>query len=457
MRPKRSDENTTPTITRPGLRRETPDPYVLALKSRARALTTANDLESLLEEIASRRIVMLGESTHGTHEFYEWRRLISERLISRHGFRFIAVEGDWPPAWELDRFVKHHREGPTHDVLRSFRRWPTWMWANEETARLAEWLREFNASRPEGQRAGFYGLDVYSLFESIDVVLRELDQINPFLAKGVAERYACFDSFDRNERAYAKSLLVAPEGCEAQVTDTLSRLLRARLDREVTQGDAFFDAVQNARIVANAERYYRAMVFADETSWNVRDQHMLDTLEVLLDRHGPQSKAIVWAHNTHIGDYRATPMARQGNVNLGGLAREKWGEDSVALVGFGTYEGETVASAAWDGAIEKKTIPAAPPDTLEGKMHEVSELLKTPAFSLSLRNIQGASALDSSIGHRAIGVVYHPEYERHGNYVPTELKRRYDAFLFIDQTRGLSPIAAEFDRAEIPETYPRGL
>ena len=433
------------------------DSVVRAIQTHAKAIQEPRDLHSLINEISKAKIVMLGEASHGTAEFYEWRRIISERLISEHGFNFIAVEGDWPPCFELNQFVTDHSGQDAREVLKEFKRWPTWMWANTEIIKLANWMRNHNLTQSTDKRAGFFGLDVYSLFESIDSILKQIDQISPVLAREAKFRYSCFEPFRRNELAYAKSLIQFPEGCEKQVLDNLQDLLKLRLDGMVKQGEVLFDVQQNARVVANAESYYRALVNADDQSWNIRDRHMTETLDQLLAHHGPNAKAIVWAHNTHVGDYRATDMIHNGQINIGGLAREKWGEENVALVGFGTYQGEVTASHSWDGPIETLPVPPAREDSYEFAFHKAAESLETEKLFLLLRN-QGVrnEALAEVRGHRAIGVVYHPQYERRGNYVPTSLSSRYDAFIFIDKTTALTPLKQKFARKEIPETWPLG-
>lgn len=432
---------------------------------RAVPFETSLDLKPLVDQLAQARVVMLGEASHGTHEFYDWRRVLSQELILNHGFRFIAVEGDWPPCWKLNDFV--HGAGNSHarDALRHFRRWPTWMWANTEIIELAEWLRSYNAVALGSERVGFYGLDVYSLFESIDSTLEQLHRISPFLARRMKSRFACFDPFHRDEKNYAKSLLNYPAGCQEEVAKNLKEILEHRLAQttnvnspKLPFGDALFDAQQNARIVANAENYYRTMIHGNEDSWNVRDRHMFETLGVLLDRYGTHSKGIVWAHNTHIGDYRATDMALQGQINIGGLVREAMGEKNVALVGFGTFEGEVVASHAWDGPTETLPVPRGRPGSYEAAFHKASDTLGKNAFYLDLRNKKvREGALSQTRGHRAIGVVYQPRVEALGNYVPTSLAYRYDAFLFFDQTTGVDPLKQEFDQAEFPETWPQGM
>lgn len=449
--------------------------FVQYLHENAVSIQTKQDLNPLVEQISQAKIVMLGESTHGTHEFYEWRRIISEWLIVKHGFQLIAVEGDWPPCWEVNRAIhgcaiEKEYDIAIRDVLGHFNRWPTWMWANTEVERLLEWMRTHNSQVTPDHPVGFYGLDVYSLFESIDEVLKQLDKINPFLARRARVRYACFDPFYRDERKYVKSLIQIPEGCEKEVVQNLTDLLKIRLNHfEHLKGskewnniqDRLFNARQNAKIIADAERYYRSMVLGDEDSWNIRDQHMLNTLETLLDYYGPSSKAIVWAHNTHIGDYRATDMIREGQVNLGGLAREKWGKDHVALVGFGTYQGKVIASHAWDGPIEIMDVPPAQAGSFEDAFHIISETRTENVLMLSMK-VDSRHSIDSMIysethGQRAIGVVYHPHLERVRNYVPTQIFQRYDAFLFVDKTTPVEPLIQSLEERDIPETWPRGV
>lgn len=438
-----------------------PSPAEEQILRKAQALNHAADLEPLIEKLASSRIVMLGESSHGTQEFYKWRRLISQELIQKHGFSFIAVEGDWPPCAVIDRFVRSKNpRRSAREVLKSFQRWPAWMWANGETAELVEWLRLNNRPRPARRQAGFYGLDVYSLFESMDEVVKILKKIDPQLAERARDRFSCFEAYRHNEKSYVRSLLYEPEGCEDQVMEVLRELLQLRISSKARGiKSRLLDAEQNARIVKNAESYYRAMIHADEDSWNVRDRHMLETLERLLYHYGPGSKAIVWAHNTHVGDYRATEMLASGHVNLGGLAREKWGEDQVALVGFGTHRGEVTAASSWGGPVQIMPLPPGRGESCEALFHLAAQRLGQNDLLLWLRDEDTMdSALKFERGHRAVGVVYDPAGEGRGNYVLTSLTRRYDAFVFIDQTRALTPLAAENPRHEkIPETWPLGV
>jgi erythromycin esterase len=407
-----------------------------------------SDLKNLIEKIKDKRVVMLGEASHGTLEYYQTRAEISKRLIEDYGFNFIAVEGDWPDAFRLHKYITANEGKSAKQVLMKNHRWPTWMWANDEVVQLAEWMK--------GRSAGFFGLDVYSIFESIDEVLKYLNKTHPALAAEFQNRYSCFDSFERDEMSYAKSLMKFPEGCEKQVTENLQRLLSLRLSTISKHADELFNAQQNAHIVDGAESYYRAMLGGDANSWNIRDGHMIETLDRLLDKHGPNSKAIVWAHNTHIGDYRATDMKVAGYVNIGGLARQSYGSKNVALVGFGSYHGQVLAGAAWGSPEKIMPLPDAVPGSYEFYLHLAAHKKNAPKFSLDLTD-QIEGPLTEQLGHRAIGVVYNPKHEHRGNYVPTELAHRYDHFIFIDRTTALKslhniPVVGEF-----PETWPSGM
>lgn len=418
----------------------------------------AASASALADRLGGRRVVMLGEASHGTHEFYEFRAEVTKALIERHGFRFVAVEGDWPPCMKLNRWCQGIERGSARQALGAFERWPTWMWANEEMIEFAGWLKSYNEGKAVSARTGFYGLDVYSFFESAEAALAQAERLSPALAKRMRERYACLDPFSRDERAYAKALIRFPEGCQEQIAENLQDLLTQRLSPADAESEAFFDAVQNARIAANAETYYRTMMHGSEDSWNVRDRHMLGTLEVLQDRYGHGAKAVVWAHNTHVGDYLATDMPRYGQVNLGGLAREAFGQSEVALVGFGTFEGKVIASPAWDGPVTLLDIPKARPGSMERAMHLTAAALGAAAFWLDLGDEETqAGPLSECRGHRAIGVVYQPEHEGHGNYVPTSLSRRYDFFVHFDRTSGLRALDQAFRIDEFPETWPQGM
>jgi erythromycin esterase-like protein/predicted phosphoribosyltransferase len=405
------------------------------------------DLHALADAVKDKRVVMLGEATHGTNEFYQIRAELSKLLIENHGFSFIAVEGDWPDADRLHRYITKGEGTSARDVLKRNHRWPTWMWANEEVAKLAEWMK--------GKNAGFYGLDVYSLFQSMDEVVRYLKDKEPELAEEVKKRYACFDPFETDEISYARSLIKFPAGCKSEVLVNLQKILDLRVKKITDDDDRLFSAQQNARTAANAEAYYRAMIGPDDNSWNVRDTHMMDTLDRLLERHGEGAKAIVWAHNTHIGDYRATDMVDSGYVNLGGLARQSYGQENVALVGFGTYEGKVLASHSWGGVEEIMTVPPAAESSYEYQFHRAAVQSGCGQYFL-IFNKEHPQFL-KRMGHRAIGVVYDPSREKRSNYVPTELSKRYDAFVFVDLTHALHSLHVPYLQGDFPETWPTGM
>lgn len=424
---------------------------VREIQDLAYPIQRAGGWDELITTIAKSKVVMLGEATHGTSEFYSIRRMISERLIRDHGFDFIAVEGDWPDCQKLNDYIRSGKGKSAKEVMRHFHRWPTWMWANDETAALIEWMQSF--------QAGFYGLDVYSLFDSMDYVKSYVARLDPDLARVMSGRYACFESFHRNEKLYAQHLTKFNDGCRAEVIQNLRQLLRLRLEDFGLKNGDLFSAQQNARIVKNADDYYRAMISGGPESWNIRDQHMLETLDLLLHRGGQERKGIVWAHNSHIGDYHATDMLEEGYVNLGGLAREKFGVEHVALVGFGTYQGEVLASPAWEGPETITSLPAARESSFEYYCHEATQTLQTQRFYLIFDPAARKTVLGTrQYGHRAVGVVYHPRFETHGrNYVPTKMAQRYDAFVYVDKTSALRSIPTLTTVKELPETWPGGM
>jgi putative phosphoribosyl transferase len=416
----------------------------------AKPLNRDRDLHDLANQVAHSRVVMLGEATHGTHEFYEIRRELSKILINDHGFNFIAVEGDWPDCFEINRYIMGRKNKGIHAIMESFQRWPTWMWANEEVLQLADWMRE--------QRASFYGLDVYSLFESIRAIQKHVKDLDGEVGAEFIRSYSCFEPFERDEVAYAKSLLSFPKGCKEEVARNLSDLLKIRLENTRLTEEELFNVRQNARVIKNAESYYRAMLSGEAESWNVRDRHMMEMLTLLLKHHGPNSKAIVWAHNTHIGDYRATDMVDEGYVNLGGMAREAMGEDQVSLVGFGTYGGSVRAGKAWGSPEQVMQLPDAKKGSLEAYFHKAVREIHHEKYFLIFDAESRRRALGRRHGHRAVGVVYSPAYEISGhNYVPTELANRYDAFVYVDRTSALQSLKPKAVHGFIPETWPSGL
>ena len=420
----------------------------------AHPLEGTQDLDPLLERIGEARCVLLGEASHGTSEYYTWRARITERLIREKGFSFIAVEGDWPDCYEVNRYVKGYPDSgaDAREVLGAFERWPTWMWANEEVAGLAEWLRHHIEGVPEGERVGFYGLDVYSLWESMASVIEYLERVAPDAVEAAHRAYRCFEPFGEDAQEYARATAFIPTSCEGEVVGLLTEL-RGRIQEYRDDPESRFNAEQNALVVRNAEAYYRAMVRGGADSWNVRDRHMVETLERLMRLHGPDSRAIVWEHNTHIGDARFTDMSGAGMVNVGQLVREQLGTEEVVLVGFGSHRGSVIAAPRWGAPMEVMQVPPASAGSWEDALHSVGEDDKLLVFD----SAHEEGGLYSPREHRAIGVVYDPAYERYGNYVPTVLPRRYDAFLYIDETRALHPLhMPSRESGEPPETFPFG-
>ncbi|GAA4750924.1 erythromycin esterase family protein [Flavisolibacter ginsenosidimutans] len=413
-------------------------------------LASAVDLDALLDDIGDRPVVMLGEASHGTHEFYTWRTAISKRLIQEKGFNFIAVEGDWPDCYKINRYVKGYKDGGDNisEVLHNFDRWPTWMWANWEVAALAEWLKEHNATKPLNKKVGFYGLDVYSLWDSMYAMMDYLEKEDPQAAQSVKKAIKCFEPFEENEQAYARYSLTE-HSCRDKV---LALLKEIRTKAQFLDGDreAGFNTEQNALIAVNAEKYYTTMISFDNESWNVRDRHMMETLDRLLKFHGNGAKGIVWEHNTHIGDARATDMKRAGMVNIGQLAREEYGINKVYLAGFGSYTGTVIAGDEWGAPMQVMDVPEAREGSVEHSLHRENKEDRYLLFNTEdIRSMYG-----TAIRHRAIGVVYNPQAERYGNYVPSVMANRYDAFIYLDETRALHPLHLKPHDKKMPETYP---
>ncbi|MEZ2442616.1 erythromycin esterase family protein [Chitinophaga sp. RCC_12] len=416
---------------------------------------TLNDsagLQALMNDIADRRIVMLGEASHGTHEYYTWRTAITQKLIQEKRFRFIAVEGDWPDCYLINRYVKGYNDAGKNitDILKTFDRWPTWMWANWEIAALAEWLREYNSSLSLTEKVGFYGLDVYSLWDSMQAMINYLQKEDQQAAQFVKKAISCFEPFNQDEQQYARYSLNRHH-CRDEV---LALLKEIRLRAQYLDGDreAGFNTEQNALVAVNAERYYRSMMEFDNNSWNIRDRHMMETLERLLLFHGSGAKCVVWEHNTHIGDARATDMAAAGMVNTGQLARETYGDDNVYLAGFGCYKGSVIAGDEWGAPMQEMEVPAAREDSIEAYLHD-----RTGNNSYMLFHEEPDVIYRTRTGHRAIGVVYDPGREWAGNYVPSILSKRYDAFIYLDETTALHPLHMQPHDEKIPETYPFGM
>jgi erythromycin esterase-like protein len=417
------------------------------VRALARPLRGEADLDPLLERIGDARIVAVGEASHGTHEYYAWRAALTRRLIEERGFRFVAVEGDWPDCYRVNRSVRHRpgADDDPRDALDAFARWPTWMWANDDVVDFCRWLRGFNAGRPEERQAGFYGIDVYSLWDSMQGLVEWLREHEPEHVETASHALRCFEPFGEDGAEYAFASRFAPTSCEEAAVDLLRSLCEERGRGEAaTDPESRFSAEQNAGVVVDAERYYRAMVQGSAQSWNVRDVHMVDTLDRLLGHAG--DKAVVWEHNTHIGDARATDMAGAGMTNVGQLLRERHGTDDVVLVGFGGHRGEVIAGQSWGAQMERMPVPPARRGSVEALLHDALGEDALLVFPRGTRR----TWLDRRLDHRAIGVVYRPERERWGNYVPTVLGQRYDAFLHLEETTPLRPLHLERAEEHVP-------
>lgn len=438
---------------------------VKAINAAAQPLAgNERDYDGLLDLIGDARFVLLGEATHGTHEFYAERARITQRLIRDKDFGAVAVEADWPDAYRVNCYVRSQgRDATAAQALAGFKRFPSWMWRNTDVADFTGWLRGHNAALPAPVRVGFYGLDLYSLFTSIEEVLRYLDRVDPAAARDARARYACFDHFDEDSQAYAYATGFAlSESCEKGAVTQLSQLQNSAAQYMASgvsdPDDAFFYAQQNARLVMNAEKYYRTMFRGRVASWNLRDSHMADTLDALalhLSRgRGAPVKIVVWAHNSHLGDARATESRQLGEWNLGQLSRENY-PGETCLVGFSTYEGTVTAASRWDGKAERKDVLPALPDSYEALLHQA----QAANFVLPLTaGSAAARALAERRLERAIGVLYIPATERESHYFFASLSRQFDALVHIDRGTAVVPLEADSaPGAEVPETYPSGV
>ena len=436
---------------------------------------TPEDYDPLIDLVGEARFVLIGEASHGTDEFYRIRADLTRRLIQEKGFGAVAVEADWPDAYRVNCYVRGGSGDPDADAaLGDFTRFPTWMWRNYVVREFVEWLRAHNDALPaSAPRTGFYGVDLYSLRTSLDAVVRSLEKLDPEAAQRARERYACFDHFGRDPQSYGMAVSYgAAEACEQAVVEQLVEVQKkaadlARRDGKATEDELFY-VEQNARLAVNAEEYYRSMFRGRHSSWNLRDCHMAESLDALarhLARRGDSAKVVVWAHNSHLGDARATEMGTWGELNLGQLCRERYGRDAVNI-GFSTYTGTVTAADDWD--LPPRTMRVRP--GLKGSYEELFHAVDLPAFALALRSggpgaeprvadDEVAEALRTSRLQRAIGVVYRPDTERQSHYFQARLAEQFDAVIHVDETRALRPLerTAGVQDGEPAETYPSSL
>jgi erythromycin esterase-like protein len=431
----------------------------------ARPIQGEAELDDIAEMFAHKRLVLLGEATHGTHEFYDLRAAITRRLISKHGFAGVAVEGDWPDSLRVDRFVRGQPTDDDHSIfaLGGFERFPRWMWRNDDVSAFIEWLQGYNADLAPEQRCGFYGIDLYSLHSSIHAVLQYLDENDPEAAKRARSHYACFDHSDGDPQQYGlhAEIGMGPR-CENEVVAVLVEMQRRKAARSgrSPSGDAWFHAMQQANVVRNAEQYYRMMFAGRTASWNLRDTHMADTIDLVaqhLGKDGIPAKVVIWAHNSHVGDARATAMGDEGQLTLGKIIRQRHPNES-ALVGFTTFHGTVIAAHDWDEPPDRKIVRPA----LDGSWEQLFHDAVMPRFYMTSEDMQRVIGEGVERLERAIGVVYRPESERQSHYFSARLAEQFDLVIHVDATRGVEPIdpadvAETPTEADLPETYPTGV
>jgi erythromycin esterase-like protein len=427
------------------------------------------DLDPIIDQLGDARFVLLGEATHGTDEFYRLRAELTRRLIDEHDFGAVLVEADWPDAYRVNRYVQlASQETTAEQALSDFERYPRWMWRNEPIVELVDWLRARNTDYAADKRAGFYGFDLYSLHRSMNAVIDYLDEVDPSAATRARERYSCFEQFGADAQAYGYG--AGPGGgdnCEREVVEQLVELEQNRAQVLARDGlmaeDEFFFAEQNARVAKNAEEYYRSMYHGRVSSWNLRDQHMTETAATLVDHLeniGRSPKVVIWAHNSHLGDARATSMSRRGEHNVGQLLRQRYGEE-VTNVGFTTYTGAVTASSNWGSHAEYKRVLPGRDDSFEGLFHRAD-----PGYFLL--DVHADEELHKALAEprleRAIGVIYRPESERASHYFQASISEQFDWVIHMDTTCAVVPLDAsamwrDEGRAgvDLPDTYPFGV
>lgn len=441
-----------PVFRREPVTRKTLPSLILRSSESFTGVKDAN-FTSLLRRIGDARVVLIGEASHGTAEFYELRAAITRRLIEEQGFRIVAAEADWPDASRIDHYVRHRETSPAEWT--AFARFPTWMWRNVEVRQFVDWLHDYNMAFEPADRTGFYGLDLYSLYVSARAVIEFLEIVDPDLAEVARWRYGCLTPYEDDPATYGYAALTGKyRSCETDVANMLRELFARRQSWAHKDGERFFDAAQNAALVANAERYYRVMYYGSRESWNLRDTHMFETLLRLLDARGSDSKAVVWAHNSHIGDAAATEMWARGEHNIGHLCQEKFGSLSYRI-GFGTDHGTVAAASSWDGPMEVKSVRPAHARSYEWQFHETGQSgLITPLRHNE--NLEVIGELAQRRLERAIGVIYRPETEMASHYFEAELPRQFDEYIWVDESRAITPLTTGELRG-LPDTYPFGV
>jgi erythromycin esterase-like protein len=437
-------------------------PEAATIARAARPIQGAHDYTGLVERAGNAQVVLIGEASHGTEDFYTVRAELTRRLVEDKGFRLVLLEADWPDALRAHRWASGQAtEKDVGTALGDFKRFPAWMWRNTVMTDFVTWLRDWNKAHP-GERTGLFGMDLYSMHASMALVLDYLETVDPFAAERARQRYSCFDAYGDDPQAYGMATTLGRgESCEEEVVAQMAELRRhyGRLveGHGPRSEEEFFYAEQNARLVKNAEGYYRSMFRGRDRSWNLRDAHMAETLVALLSHYGKSgtAKAVVWAHNSHLGDARATDMAQRGEWNVGQLARELLG-DRTYSIGFTTFGGTVTAAQDWGDAAERRRVRPGLPGSCEELFHDTG----IPAFWLDLREDNDATKLlGKPLLQRAIGVIYRPETERHSHYFHVNLAAQFDAVIHLDVTHALQPLerTSTWDEGELPETFPEGL